>query len=164
MTTKFDLSTTGRAYVPVFIKPYDRIILLNIEFQVDTGADLTTISKSLLTTRLGYPMEWITANAVRDVNRTISRAGGKKEPAWYVVISIANVLGRDLKNWPFYVRMEDERDYPSLLGIDVLSHFNFTVNYGKGYFSAESEPNPAINLPMLSNQEISTVSSVIEDA
>ena len=164
LTTRFDLSSTGRAYVPVFLLPYDRIILLNIEFQVDTGADLTTINKSLLTTRLGYPKEWIMANAVRDAKRTISRAGGKKEPAWYVVIPIANVLGRDLKNWPFYIRIEDDRDYPSLLGIDVLSHFNFTINYGKGYFSAEPEINPAISIPMLSGQEIGVISSVVEDA
>ena len=153
----FKLSKEGRAYVPVHIKPCDEKTLQNISFKIDTGADLTTISKKELHT-IGYSMEWINKNAVKDVKHTLTRAGGKKETAWYIVIPISNFSGCDMKNWTFYIRVEKDRDYPNLLGLDVLSNFNFTFNYDMGILSVEPAKKPVIVFPKLINQDISSIS------
>lgn len=154
MLTEFFLSEEGRGLVPVFMKPQDGITLELVSFKVDTGSDITTISKEWLQL-LGYSQNWIATNAVEDKGRTISRAGGKDEPAWYITIPIANFAERDMKNWPFYVRIEEGRDFPNLLGLDVLSNFNFTFDYDKGAFIVEQAENPRIVLPKFKNQEIS---------
>jgi hypothetical protein len=125
----------------------------NLLFKLGTGADLTTIKKSDLQL-LGYTQEWIEANLHEDVSRKVSRAGGTKESAFYVIIPVANILGRELRNWPFYIRKEVDKDYPNLLGINILSHFNFTFDYDTGFLLIDLAKNPIIRLPLFSGQEI----------
>jgi len=103
---------------------------------------------------LGYSYEWVDSHRVEDAARTISRAGGKPQPACYVQIPVANILGRELVNWPFYIRKEQHLDFPNLLGINILAHFNFRFDYEEWMFYIESIAKSKINLPMLSDQSI----------
>jgi hypothetical protein len=120
---------------------------------VDSGADLTTISKKELVL-LGYSYEWIEHNIHTDFAHTLSRAGGKPQPACYIQIPTSNILGRELTNWPFYIRQERHLDFPNLLGINILSYFNFKFDYQEWCFYIESIAIPKNTLSMLSDQSI----------
>ena len=98
----FDLSKEGRAYIQIHIKPYDNLELKGIDFKVDTGADMTTISKEVLTNELGYPAKWIEKNMVKYKIETTG-AGQIIDDVYYIRIEKANILGRDLSNWPFFI-------------------------------------------------------------
>jgi hypothetical protein len=56
------------------MKPLENTVLSRVLFKVDSGADLTTISKKELIL-LGYSYEWIESHMVADLSRTLSRAG-----------------------------------------------------------------------------------------
>ena len=60
---------------------------------MNTGADLTTINKSDLIL-LGYSEDWINAYLQKDEMRSISRAGGVKELAYYITIPITETHSR----------------------------------------------------------------------
>ena len=91
----------GRVYMRVDIKPLGKTILAPIEFKVDTGADLTTISKEDLV-YLGYDIAWINNNAIvfKDEEKPTT-ASGDKINAGYVRLPIINILGYEGKEWPF---------------------------------------------------------------
>ena len=150
---KVKLSKEGRAYINLYMKPYSGTILGRLVFKLDTGADLTTISKKELQV-LGYTTEWIAENAVKEDNRMLISAGGKSMSAHYVNIPISNVFGKDLINWPFYILIDKDRDFPNLLGINVLSHFNFMFSYDTGYLEINPATAPIVKLPMNDGQEI----------
>ena len=149
----YKLSRGGRGIVPVYIKPFGGLVLERVYFKVDTGADVTTIDKTFLYP-LGYTQAWLESNARQDKTRTLSPACGIKESAWYVSIRLMNFAGRDLKNWPIYIRMEEHRNYPNLLGLDILSNFNFTFDFDGAAARFEVARNPALALPRLAAQEI----------
>ena len=153
MTNKVKLTIEGRAIVRLNMKPLNALKLERVFFKLDTGADLTTISKKDLGA-LGYDANWIQTNTIRDLSRSLSSAGGRSLPANYITIPISNLFGRDFKNWPFYIRVETDRDFPNLLGIYVMSNFNFTFNYDTGYLEVDLAKAPIITLPMFSEQGI----------
>jgi hypothetical protein len=135
------------------MKPLEHTTLSRIQFKVDSGADLTTVSKKELVL-LGYSYEWIEKNIQTDLKHTLSRAGGKPQPAYYIQITASNILGRELVNWPFYIRKERHLDFPNLLGINILTYFNFSFNYEEWYLYIETVTNPKKSLPMLPNQSV----------
>ena len=153
MTNKFTLSDEGRSYLHIYMKPSKYQALSRVQFKVDTGADFTTISKKELVS-LGYSYDWIEQNIKEDPYHTLSRAGGKPQPAYYVQISLSNILGRELINWPFYIRKERHLDFPCLLGLNILTYFNFQFDYEKWIFSIKHIVNPKFKLPMLVEQTI----------
>ena len=85
---KFGFKEYGRVYLPIDIKPYGELILISIDFKVDTGADNTTISKVALL-RLGYDMDWINRNATvfKDKDKPTT-ASGDKVNAGYVQLPL----------------------------------------------------------------------------
>ncbi|MCL1997189.1 MAG: retroviral-like aspartic protease family protein [Turicibacter sp.] len=109
--------------------------------KLDTGADVTTISKTTLN-RLGYDNDWIAANIINDPKRTMKSAGVQKKPAYYVILPAVNILGRDLVNWPLHILPQSEQDYPNLLGIDILQYFNFSFDYEKWEFTLVAISKP----------------------
>ena len=159
---EYMLSSEGRAYVPVYVKPINDVKLTSVLFKIDTGADLTTMSKSELY-RLGFDQKWIETNAAQDKTRTLSGAGGKSESAWYIAMQIFNFAGRDMKNWPIYIRIEESRNFPNLLGLDVLSNFNFKFDYDNAVVLFEAAKNPKIVLPRLGRQEVTDLGSELHE-
>jgi hypothetical protein len=135
------------------MKPFENTVLSRVLFKVDSGADLTTISKKELLL-LGYSYEWIESNMIADLTRTLSRAGGKAEPAHYIQVQVFNLLGRDLVNWPLYIRKERHLDFPNLLGINVLTFFKFTFDFENWDFFIEVIPKPKRSLPKLEGQTV----------
>lgn len=156
MLREFELTAEGRAYVPVFIKPYDSHVLEHVMFKLDTGADLTTISKADLEL-LGYTPDWIVSNTKISEEREVASAGGNFEKARYIQIPKANFLGRDLVNWPFHIRSEAGKDYRNLLGIDVLSNFDFSFKFSEGILQIIPISNIKIVLDSYEGQWIEAI-------
>ena len=148
-----ELDKKGLAYIPIFIKPKEKLIYRRILFKLDTGAGITTISKVVLNS-LGYNDEWIRNNILVGPIKEVSSAGRDFEPAHCVVLPNSTLFGKTLKNWPFYIRPEDDRDYRNLLGVDILSYFDFTFSYKTGFVSIESIEKSVMKYPMLANQSI----------
>ncbi|MCL2662553.1 MAG: hypothetical protein FWE83_04400 [Oscillospiraceae bacterium] len=148
-----ELDENGLAYVLISIKPRERHIHRQIPFKLDTAAGITTISKKSLK-QLSYDDAWVKNNTIIGPIKEVSSAGRGYEPAYCVVLPISTIQGKSLKNWPFYIRPEDDRDYRNLLGIDILSHFDFSFNYRKGYVKMNPIHDSYIDFPMLPNQSI----------
>ena len=155
---EIELTEEGRAEIIINIKPFDELELRNVKFKLDTGADITTINKNELKV-LGYGKEWISNNMSKHPALTITRAGSKNEPAYYVQIPKCNILGRDLFNWPIYIRPETDKDFPNLLGIDILHNFDFDFRYSSGILAIWPINESYIKIPMLASQEIFAVKS-----
>jgi len=124
----FDFEKYGRVYIPLFIKPHTEITLYSVDFKVDTGADLTTISKEVLF-ELGYNMEWIKKNSIifKDEDKP-KTASGDKVNAGYVQLPLINILGYEAKYWPFQIIVDEDKDFSNLLGRDLLTGFNYDFN------------------------------------
>jgi len=153
--------------VDVFLKPFGEVILKSVEFKLDTGADVTTISKSTLND-LGYNNDWITANAVTNAEMTMQSAGVEKKSAIYVILPAVNFFGRDLVNWPLHILVaddkdsEDEKDYPNLIGLDILRYFVVTFDFAKWELILIPIDNPKKTNIILENQRIYTVNTAWE--
>jgi hypothetical protein len=151
LTSDFQLSDEGRAYLYTYIKPLGSTVLAKALFKVDSGADLTTISKKELVL-LGYSYDWIDAHIVADSSHMLSRAGGNAEPAYYLQLDVLNLLGREYVKWPLYVRKEKHLDFPNLLGVNMLTYYKFAFDYEQWTFLIERIPKPKRLLPMLNTQ------------
>jgi predicted aspartyl protease len=141
------------------IRPYEKRHLSEVQFKVDSGADLSTISKIHLI-RIGYSYEWIEAHMIADLTHTLSRAGGTAEPAYYIKFDVINLLDKEFVNWPLYIRKERNVDFPNLLGINMLTYFNFQFDYEKWIFGIKSISQPKTKLPMLHNQSVHEVKHI----
>jgi len=148
-----ELDRKGLAYIPIFVIPKEKLIYRRILFKLDTGAGITTISKVVLNS-LGYNDDWIKNNIVVGPIKEVSSAGRDYEPAHCVVLPSSTLFGKTLKNWPFYIRPEDDRDYRNLLGVDILSYFDFTFSYKTGFVSIEPIEKSVMKYPMLATQSI----------
>jgi len=73
----------GRVFVPIHVKPLDDISMVPVVFKVDTGADMSTISKVDLE-NLGYEMDWVKQNAVvfEDKDKPTTASGDKINAGW----------------------------------------------------------------------------------
>ena len=155
------LSPEGRAILDMNLKPLNGVILQPKPFKLDTGADVTTISKSTLND-LGYSNDWITANAIKDPNRTMQSAGVEKKSATYVILPAVNFFGRDLVNWPLHILVDDDKDYPNLIGLDVLRYFIVTFDFAKWELILIPIDNPKKTNIILENQRIYNVNTAGE--
>ena len=156
---KFDFEKAGRAYVPIFIKPFDKTTLLKLFFKVDTGADTSTISKQDLVS-LGYTLDWIHENVIifeeKDKPET---ASGEKVDAGFIQIPLLNILGYEGRYWPFQIILDENRDYRNLLGRDLLSGFNYWFNNVEDYIELERVPCFKARYTFLPKQEIHEIIS-----
>ena len=80
---KFKFSEYRRVYLPVNFKPVDSLILRDIFFKVDTGADSSTIDKRILY-NLGYDRSWVLENLI--IEGETSTADGRKVSAGLVQV------------------------------------------------------------------------------
>jgi len=112
---KLFIPASGRIVCNVKIRPYNSPILRNFEFKIDTGADISTISKETLYS-LGYTEKWITAN--------------KKPTKGSTTVAFGEVIES------FYVEPK-KLDYRLLLGNDILSCFIITIDRDNGFVNME---------------------------
>ncbi|MCL2171548.1 MAG: retropepsin-like domain-containing protein [Defluviitaleaceae bacterium] len=152
---RIDFSEHGRVYVDIHIKPIDDITMMPLPFKVDTGADISTISKSRLFD-LGYTRDWLNANILTDDSITTTASGDVVKTA-IVQLPLINLLGYEAINWPFLVAMDENRDLRNLLGRDLLSGFNYTFNNDNNYFEIARAKEFKFILKKFPNQEIHTI-------
>ena len=155
------ISPEGRGMVEVHLKPMNGLILKPIDFKLDTGADVTTISKATLND-LGYNNDWITANAVTNTTMTMQSAGVEKKSATYVILPAVNFFGRDLVNWPLHILVDDDKDYPNLIGLDILRYFVVTFDFAKWELILIPIDKPKKTNIILENQRIYTVNTAAD--
>jgi hypothetical protein len=124
-TKMIDFAERGRVYIPINIKPSDDTTMRPVRFKVDTGADVSTISKLNLAV-LGFDINWIKDNAVifKDEDKPTT-ATGEKIDAGYIRLPLINILGYEGKLWPFQIIMDENQDFRNLLGRDLLTGFNY---------------------------------------
>jgi predicted aspartyl protease len=153
---KFVFHKYGRVYLPMSIKPKDKITMRYVQFMVDTGADFTTISKSDLLD-LGYDKDWIRQNTIAlDEKDKPKIATGEKVDAGYVQLPLINVLGYEGKNWAFQIVIDENKDFENLLGRDLLTGFNYTFNNDKDEFTIDRALAFKPRSEFLPGQEINT--------
>ena len=114
--------------MPISIKPQDDTLMFPVRFKVDTGADVTTISKDELFD-LGYDMDWITQNAVipKDDDKPTT-ASGDRINAGLIQLPLINILGYEGRYWPFQIILDENKDFRNLVGRDLLTGFNYWFN------------------------------------
>ena len=157
--TTFELAEYGRVYVPIYMKPFDSIVLSPVSFKVDTGSDTTTISKSALV-NLGYGIDWIRRNSVifEDNDKPMTAAGNRID-AGYIQMPLLNILGYEGKHWPFQIIIDEDQDFRNLLGRDFLTGFNYCFNNDEDVFTISRAKTFKPRYPFLPNQEINEVLS-----
>lgn len=152
--TEIGFTEYGRVFVPLHVKPTDNTVMLPIDFKVDTGADMTTISKKDLL-RLGYDSDWVKQNAVvfEDKDKPTT-ASGDKVNAGYVQLPLINVLGYEGKYWTFQIIMDENQDFRNLLGRDLLTGFNYNFDNDNDIFTISRTKTFKPLYKFLPNQEI----------
>lgn len=130
----FRLREHGRAYLPIYIKRSIDQTMMPVRFKVDTGADVTTISKVTLR-NLGFTKEWIEAHIVKRT-QIITATGDVIESA-IIQIPVLNLLGYEAKNWTFSILLEEKRDLKNLIGRDLLSGFNYKIDNDRDLIEIE---------------------------
>ena len=157
--TKFEFSEYGRVYVNIYVKPHDGITMSPVEFKVDTGADITTISKLALE-KLGYDINWIKQNTVifKDEDKPTTAAGDKIN-AGYIQLPLINFLGYEGKYWPFQIIIDENQDFRNLLGRDLLTGFNYWFNNDEDNFTINRAKVFKPRYNFLLNQEINEITS-----
>jgi len=120
----FALEEFGRAHLQLFIKPLDDIVMKPVRMKVDTGADLTTMSKSELYD-LGFNYDWIEKNALTGDAHNLTTAAGDTEVVGVVQLPLLNLLGYEAHHWPIRIILSPQRDFRNLLGRDLLAGFDF---------------------------------------
>jgi hypothetical protein len=123
---QFELREQGRAILPLYLIPSDGTVMLPVEMKVDTGADFTVLSKVALED-LGYDYDWIMKNAITGEKYNDTTAAGDTEIVGIIQFPLLNLLGYEVKMWPFRVIMAKDRDFRNLLGRDLLAGFDYTM-------------------------------------
>ena len=157
---KIKLVEMGRAFVPIYIKPFASTTMNPINFKVDTGSDITTISKRDLA-YMGFTTDWIKQNAnIYGHADKPTTASGEKVDAGYVLIPLLNILGYEAKNWPIQIIMDEDHDFRNLLGRDLLVGFNFCFDFDSNHFTIEKTKAFIPRIPLLPTQEINEIKSL----
>ena len=155
----YNFSEYGRVYLPVDIKPQDDVVLSPLDFKVDTGADVSTISKKDLR-KLGYDLTWVQNNVVIfNDNDKPTTASGDKINAGYVQIPLINILGYEGKQWPFQVIIDENHDFRNLLGRDLLAGFNYSFDNDSDVFTIARSKAFRPRFGFLPDQEINETAS-----
>jgi len=130
------IRANGTAYVAVHIAPLDGRQMATQSFLLDTGATRTTIPKVFLVDKLGYTEEYIQANReLLPEEEQPTMANGERADVYRIPIPRLNIGGHEIQH--DYVLSSDKVGLNFLLGLDLLSYFNFAFN-----FDAKSEHTP----------------------
>jgi hypothetical protein len=138
---------TGRKVVQVYFKRYENTSLSDIFFRLDSGADITTISKEDLKL-LGYSANWIEKNKKEAADIKIKLADGTERNGVYVEIPMMYFMEKDFYNFKVFIVPEDGFDYSNLLGLDVSTEFTYLTENETGvleFYRIESSKFTASN-------------------
>ena len=123
------LMRSGVAIMSASVANFDGTEMSVLKFIVDTGATRTTIPKRTLVDELGYSEEYINKNKILLPERGKPlMADGKRADVYKLKAPRINIGGHELQ--PDYILTSDVvLSLNLLLGLDVLSYFNFNFNF-----------------------------------
>ena len=123
------LHELGIAFIPVNIATLDGNGMVSKYFILDTGATRTTIPKKTLVNKLGYDDDYISKNKVTIPNEQRPKmADGKRADVYKIPITRINIGGHEIQH-DDYVLTSDSVAFSFLLGLDILSYFNFRYDF-----------------------------------
>lgn len=121
----------GFVYLRLYIRSLNSPKMAYFDYKVDTGANRTTISSSILN-NLGYDNDWIKTGRLLIGDERPTVATGEPIEDCYIVslpeITIGDYVGY---NWPFLTSLSVP--FKDLLGTDTMSFFNWDFNYESGF-------------------------------
>jgi len=155
---ELSLREHGRAYAAIHFKPINSNVMKPIDFKVDTGADVSVISKKYLA-RIGYDKDWVFKNVHIHKGSPMTTADESPLQTGYVQLPLINILGYEAKNWPFTILVDDcwKKDFRNLLGRDLLSGFNYTFDNVNDLLILERNPTFKQRYKFLEGQEINAL-------
>jgi len=126
------LNPNGFAYVRFFIRPSNTLLMRDLPYKVDTGANSTTISREALQ-GFGYDDNWIRSGKLLVGSERPTVATGESIDNCYITtlpeIQLGGYVGY---NWPFLVSLNDKIQFKLLLGTDSMLFFNWFFDYANG--------------------------------
>jgi predicted aspartyl protease len=125
----------NEAWVDLGICAKDSEIDGEERFLVDTGASTSSIKIETLSF-LGYNIDWIIKNNVKIID--IILADGNKVQSYKIKLSKIKLIGELFIEQEFNVFIEGGEDEDNILGMDILSHFDFTFSFSTQLFMIES--------------------------
>ena len=122
------LKKSGVAYVPVYIAHVDGKKMQALDFMVDTGATRTIIPQYALMDYLGFTEDYILKNRqIVPPKNSPKMANGEPMNVYRIPITRINIFGHEIQH--SHVLSSDSPNLSYLLGLDILSYFNFTFNF-----------------------------------
>jgi hypothetical protein len=148
------INPNGFIMVDVHFLTLTSLTLKRLEYKVDFGANRTTIMRSDLF-RFGYDEDWIrSGKELTGTSRPSVATGEPVDGCYHVVLPQIQIGGCVGHNWPFVVSLNPKFDFRLLLGVDTLSFFNWTINYGWETCKFELVPGKRKVLPPNDGQSI----------
>jgi predicted aspartyl protease len=126
------MTKEGRVKFYVYLKENGGINMAKVAFKVDTGADITVISREHLRVA-GYSDIWVHKN-MQSVKGFVTGAGGHFLDLVTVSIPLINVAGHEIKSALFHTTKNPKGQVRNLLGLDVLSAFDFAFINSENIF------------------------------
>jgi len=119
----------GIALLEVNMTAFDGISMKNWEFIVDTGATRTTIPRTVLVDVLKFTDDYIQSNKVLLTEKEKPMlANGKRADVYKFKAPRMNIGGHEIKS-DYILTSDSVFSLNSLLGLDILSYFNFSFNF-----------------------------------
>jgi len=123
------LDNRGFAMVQMFVVKNNSTKMVSASYKVDSGANLTTISRKTLKD-MGYDESWVKKGQQLKSGECPTVATGDDVPECYKVIlphiSIGGYVGY---NWEVIVTLSPKIDFRNLLGTNSMNFFNWTFDY-----------------------------------
>ena len=102
-----------------------------VYFTVDTGATISTLTLEVLN-QLDYSVNWVIENTVNIQNITL--ADGGTIESHKIIFPKIKVFGQELENQEFCVFINAKKDENNLLGMNILSNFDFSFIFSERTF------------------------------
>ncbi|MCL2223037.1 MAG: hypothetical protein FWC20_11700 [Oscillospiraceae bacterium] len=123
------LQVSGAVFLDVSLATFDGKSMETWGFLVDTGATRTTVPKRFLVKLLGYTEEFIQSHKILLSEKDKpTMADGNKADLYKVKAPRMNISGHEIQN-DYILTSDSVTSLNSLLGLDILSYFNFSFNF-----------------------------------
>jgi len=126
-----EMRENGAAYEHIFVAPLSGKVMRKFPFLLDPGATRTTINKSLLT-KLGYTDDWISLSKIvlSDDEKPLL-ADGSKLDAYGIPAMRLTIDNHEILHNGYFLTSDNAPKLSFLLGVDILSYFDFSFRYSE---------------------------------
>ena len=132
LVAEVEFDSLGFAFIRLFIKPSNDLIMAGHLYKADSGANRTTISRDALND-LGYDVNWVkTGKQLTGAERPTVATGETIDDCYIIALPEIQLGGYVGYNWPFLVSLNDKIQFRLLLGTDSMQFFNWNFDYENG--------------------------------